>query len=45
MVELFRKNILKTLRLEHQRELLPPHEMTMIEDEATLAAADTKATL
>lgn len=40
-LELFRTNVSETLRLEDQLELLPRHEITIIEDEATLAGADS----
>jgi hypothetical protein len=43
MLELFRLNVLEALELADQMELLPHHEMTIIEDEATLAGADSYA--
>ncbi|KAF2131241.1 hypothetical protein P153DRAFT_394602 [Dothidotthia symphoricarpi CBS 119687] len=43
LLELFRANVSETLRLEHHLELLPRHEITIIEDEATLAGADSYA--
>jgi hypothetical protein len=43
LLELFRLNVSETLRLEDELELLPRHEMTIIEDEATLAGADSYA--
>jgi hypothetical protein len=42
-LELFRANVSETLRLEDHLELLPCHEITIIEDEATLAGADSYA--
>jgi hypothetical protein len=43
MLELLRSNIAETLALEDQTDLLPRHELTGIEDEATLAGADSSA--
>ncbi|KAH7065954.1 hypothetical protein BKA63DRAFT_168022 [Paraphoma chrysanthemicola] len=42
-LELFRTNVSETLRLDDHLELLPRHEITIIEDEATLAGADSYA--
>jgi hypothetical protein len=41
MLQLFRANVEDTLTMQDQMELLPHHEMTIIEDEATLAGADS----
>lgn len=43
LLELFRANVAETLLLDDHLELLPRHEMTIIEDEATLAGADSYA--
>jgi hypothetical protein len=43
LLELFRASVSETLRLEDQLELLPRHEITIIEDEATLAGTDSYA--
>jgi hypothetical protein len=43
MLELLRTSIAESLRLNNQIELLPHHEMTVIEDEATLTGADSYA--
>ncbi|KAH7067800.1 hypothetical protein FB567DRAFT_541742 [Paraphoma chrysanthemicola] len=42
-LQIFRTRVLENLRLEDQLELLPHHEITIIEDEATLAGADSYA--
>ncbi|EUC49057.1 hypothetical protein COCMIDRAFT_2120 [Bipolaris oryzae ATCC 44560] len=42
-LEIFRANVEETLRLEEELDLLPRHEITIIEDETTLAGADSYA--
>jgi hypothetical protein len=41
MLELLRSQVTETLKDEDHMELLPRHEITIIEDEATLAGADS----
>jgi hypothetical protein len=41
MLELLRSNVANTLPLSDRTDLLPRHELTVIEDEETLARADT----
>jgi hypothetical protein len=43
MLGLLRSTIAETLELEHQTNLLPIHELTVIDNEATLANANTDA--
>jgi hypothetical protein len=43
LLELLRSNVERTLELEDQTYLLPHHELTVIEDKATLAGADSYA--
>jgi hypothetical protein len=43
MLELLRSNLAVTLAREDQTDLLPRHELTVIEDEDTLAGADSYA--
>ncbi|KAH7553044.1 hypothetical protein J3E72DRAFT_417423 [Bipolaris maydis] len=42
-LDLFRANVEETLRLEDELDLLPRHEMTIIENEAALGGADSYA--
>jgi hypothetical protein len=41
MLEDLRSNVAQSLVLEDQSDLLPRHELTVVEDEATLASADS----
>jgi hypothetical protein len=43
MLDHLRSNVAQGLALENQTELLPRHELTVVEDEATLSGADPHA--